>query len=125
MRRLVGQRKQGELLDSAALNLWLAQARRRLALAEDGVGGYRLEPHYAHDTPEQLLAPLAEAAAAPLVEGDFELVRHCENPECTLWFYDRTKSHRRRWCSMALCGNRHKVATFRRRQQDRGQQDKA
>nr|WP_254214234.1 CGNR zinc finger domain-containing protein [Burkholderia multivorans] len=32
-----------------------------------------------------------------------------------LWFLDRTKSHRRRWCSKALCGNRQKVAAFRRR----------
>jgi predicted RNA-binding Zn ribbon-like protein len=32
-------------------------------------------------------------------------------------FYDRTKSHKRRWCSMALCGNRHKVAEFRKRRQ--------
>ena len=34
-----------------------------------------------------------------------------------LMFYDRTKSHKRRWCSMALCGNRHKVAEFRKRRQ--------
>ena len=45
-----------------------------------------------------------------------ELIRECEHPDCVLWFYDRTKSHRRRWCSMALCGNRHKVAEFRKRQ---------
>lgn len=118
VRTLVAQRKAGEAINVDALNGWLAQARRKLELVEDDAGGYRLEARYAHDTPEQLLAPLAEAAAALLVEGDFELVRHCENPECSLWFYDRTKSHRRRWCSMALCGNRHKVATFRRRQQE-------
>ncbi|MNR58262.1 CGNR zinc finger [compost metagenome] len=68
-------------------------------------------------TAEQYLAPLAEMAAQLLVEGDFNLVRECEHPDCVLWFYDRTKSHRRRWCSMALCGNRHKVAEFRKRKQ--------
>ncbi|WP_327229156.1 CGNR zinc finger domain-containing protein [Achromobacter xylosoxidans] len=31
-------------------------------------------------------------------------------------FHDKTKSHRRRRCSMALCGNRMKVAAFRSRQ---------
>ncbi|HEX8403835.1 MAG TPA: CGNR zinc finger domain-containing protein, partial [Duganella sp.] len=41
----------------------------------------------------------------------------CEHPECILWFYDRTKSHKRRWCSMALCGNRYKAAQFRKRSQ--------
>jgi predicted RNA-binding Zn ribbon-like protein len=50
-----------------------------------------------------------------LVAGDFSLIRRCEHPECVLWFYDRTKAHKRRWCSMALCGNRHKVAQFRKR----------
>ena len=118
VRALVARRKAGEAIDVDALNAWLAHARRRLELVEDDAGGYQLVARYAHDTPEQLLAPVAEAAAALLVEGDFELVRHCENPECSLWFYDRTKAHRRRWCSMALCGNRHKVATFRRRQQE-------
>ncbi|MDX3854896.1 CGNR zinc finger domain-containing protein [Streptomyces sp. AK02-01A] len=34
-----------------------------------------------------------------------------------LWFYDRTKSHRRRWwwCSMETCGNRTKVRARRSR----------
>ena len=66
-------------------------------------------------TPEDLLIPVAEAVAELLTEGEFTLVRKCESPECTLWFYDRTKSHRRRWCSMAVCGNRMKVAAFRAR----------
>jgi predicted RNA-binding Zn ribbon-like protein len=67
-------------------------------------------------SPEQLLAPLAEAAAEFLATADFSLVRACEGRACILWFYDRTKSHRRRWCSMQVCGNRHKVETFRERQ---------
>ena len=58
---------------------------------------------------------MAELAAELVVSGDFELIRKCESDECVLWFYDRTKSHRRRWCSMAACGNRHKVAAYRER----------
>jgi predicted RNA-binding Zn ribbon-like protein len=67
-----------------------------------------------HD-PQQLLVPAAEAAARLLTTGDRSLVRHCEGTNCTLWFYDRTKSHRRRWCSMAVCGNRAKARTLRQR----------
>ncbi|WP_246856811.1 CGNR zinc finger domain-containing protein [Brenneria corticis] len=63
-----------------------------------------------------MLGPIAELAASLISEKSFELVRKCEHPECSLWFYDRTKAHRRRWCSMALCGNRAKVARFRRQQ---------
>ncbi len=66
-------------------------------------------------TPEDLLVPVAEAVAELLADGDMTLVRKCENPDCTLWYYDRTKSHHRRWCSMAVCGNRMKVAAFRAR----------
>jgi predicted RNA-binding Zn ribbon-like protein len=64
---------------------------------------------------EALLVPVAEALATLLAQGDFTLVRKCEGSDCILWFYDHTKSHRRRWCSMALCGNRTKVAAFRAR----------
>ena len=65
-----------------------------------------------------LLAPLAAAIADLLCHGDLGLVRRCEGEQCTLWFYDRTKSHRRRWCSQALCGNRAKAAAFRHRRRD-------
>jgi predicted RNA-binding Zn ribbon-like protein len=62
-----------------------------------------------------LLAPVAEALTRLLTEVDLELVRQCEGDHCTLLFHDITKSHRRRWCSMAGCGNRMKVAAFRAR----------
>lgn len=64
---------------------------------------------------DELLMPIAVAIAELVCEGDFSLVRRCENPACTLWFFDRTKGHRRRWCSQAICGNRAKVAAFRER----------
>lgn len=63
-----------------------------------------------------LVAAIAEQMADLVCEGDFAMVRKCENPACTIWFYDRTKGHRRRWCSPAVCGNRAKVAAFRERQ---------
>jgi predicted RNA-binding Zn ribbon-like protein len=62
-----------------------------------------------------LLGPVAQAMTALLCEEDVDLVSRCENQTCTLWFYDRTKNHHRRWCSQAVCGNRAKVAAFRQR----------
>jgi predicted RNA-binding Zn ribbon-like protein len=41
-------------------------------------------------------------------EGDRRLVRECGSYACSLWFCDRTKAHRRRWCSMGACGARAK-----------------
>jgi predicted RNA-binding Zn ribbon-like protein len=66
----------------------------------------------------QLLVPIAQAVAELLTECDRSLVRACEGPACTLWFYDQTKSHQRRWCSQAICGNRAKVAAFRERKRN-------
>lgn len=71
-----------------------------------------------HD-PLDLLVPVAEDAADLLCEGDPESLRKCGNPVCVLFFYDRSKSHTRRWCSMTQCGNRAKAAAHYRRKRRR------
>ncbi len=117
VRQLVSRRKNGEAIDPAPLNALMAEAASHPELVVDGADGWRVERRRQLETARQLLAPVAEVAADLLATGDFDLIRKCEDAACTLWFYDRTKSHRRRWCSMAVCGNRHKVAAFRQRQQ--------
>jgi predicted RNA-binding Zn ribbon-like protein len=67
------------------------------------------------ESPDELLLPVAEAAADLICGADPRLVRACEGHACTLLFLDRTKSHARRWCSMAVCGNRAKAAAHRAR----------
>ncbi|MEV7320042.1 CGNR zinc finger domain-containing protein [Streptomyces sp. NPDC093970] len=62
-----------------------------------------------------LVTPVAAAAADLLAHGNADLVHRCAGETCDLWFYDRTKSHRRRWCSMTTCGNRTKVRAHRAR----------
>ena len=64
---------------------------------------------------DAVLLPLADAIGDLVTTADFTLVRTCEGSACTLQFLDRTKSHRRRWCSMAGCGNRAKAAAHRAR----------
>lgn len=63
--------------------------------------------------------PLAVAAALDFArfaaKADPERLRHCANPSCTMVFHDHGKNNRRRWCSMAVCGNRDKVASYRAR----------
>ncbi|MCP3466990.1 MULTISPECIES: ABATE domain-containing protein [unclassified Bradyrhizobium] len=66
-------------------------------------------------TPEALLAPIGEALAQFVCVEDFSNVKACEGPACTLLFADHTRGHRRRWCSMAICGNRAKQAAHRQR----------
>lgn len=65
--------------------------------------------------PAELLDPIGEAAADLICHQDFRLIRSCEGAGCMLLFLDRTKAHGRRWCSMAVCGNRAKAAAHRAR----------
>jgi predicted RNA-binding Zn ribbon-like protein len=66
-------------------------------------------------SPESLLLPIGEALARFVCEEDFTDVKACEGPTCTLIFLDRTRGRARRWCSMAICGNRAKQAAHRHR----------
>ncbi len=70
---------------------------------------------------EWLLAAIARSAAELIVEGERAPVKRCANQECRLFFYDDSRTRQRRWCSMAVCGNRHKVAAFLRRKIGRRQ----
>lgn len=115
IRELVMLRKDNQPGNPAGLNSFLRKAVSHPQLVWPASGAPQLERQRKQQTAEQFLSPIAEAAANLLVTGDFNLIRRCEHPECILWFYDRTKAHKRRWCSMALCGNRHKVAEFRKR----------
>jgi predicted RNA-binding Zn ribbon-like protein len=116
VRTLIEKRKAGKRIRLETLNAFLTGAESYLQV-EIGKGGtFDLHRIWKERTAEQVLGPLAEAAAELLVEGDFSLIRRCENPDCAFWFYDLTRSHRRRWCSMSTCGNRGKVKAFRTRQ---------
>lgn len=78
-------------------------------------GGFTKRVHAEFAAPSDLLVPVAEAASDLLCDADFSLIRRCENHRCILFFYDQTKNHSRRWCSMQVCGNRMKVAAFYQR----------
>jgi predicted RNA-binding Zn ribbon-like protein len=78
-------------------------------------GRLKTESRWVLERPRDLLVPLAYCAADFFSRADFSAIRKCENPECILFFYDTSKNHSRRWCSMDLCGNRAKVSAFRRR----------
>jgi len=64
---------------------------------------------------EALLLPIGEALAKLVCEEDFTDVKACEGQGCTLLFADHTRRKARRWCSMAVCGNRAKQAAHRSR----------
>ena len=77
--------------------------------------GWKLEFIAREGGSDWLLAAIARSAAEILTEGVGARLQVCGNPACGLFFCDRSRTKRRRWCSMAICGNRHKVASFARR----------
>lgn len=70
--------------------------------------------------PLRALAPVARAIADLVARGRGAEIRKCANPRCVLYFLDGSRTRRRRWCSMAVCGNRTKVAAHARRRRGQG-----
>jgi predicted RNA-binding Zn ribbon-like protein len=63
-----------------------------------------------------LLAELAREGVS-LLGGDFQdRIRQCEGPPCAVLFVDTSRKGDRRWCSMSACGNKAKVAEYRKRE---------
>jgi len=89
---------------------------QHLAKADGPAQGFELRTMRRWRSPDSLLLPIAEALATCVADEDFSHVKACEGSTCTLLFADHTRGHARRWCSMALCGNRAKVAAHRQRQ---------
>jgi predicted RNA-binding Zn ribbon-like protein len=64
---------------------------------------------------ERLVWPVARDAAVFLTSTDLSRLRTCGNPRCRWLFLDATRNRTRRWCTMAVCGNRAKVHRYRQR----------
>ncbi|HEY4250362.1 MAG TPA: ABATE domain-containing protein [Roseomonas sp.] len=101
----------------APLNRLLArdEAFSRIVPRDGGHGPLALESARRWRSPEALLLPVGEALARLVCTEDFTQVKACEGAACTLLFADHTRGHARRWCSMAICGNRAKQAAHRQR----------
>jgi predicted RNA-binding Zn ribbon-like protein len=63
-----------------------------------------------------LLAGLARDGVALLGGDAADRIRQCEGPPCAVLFVDLSRKGQRRWCSMSACGNKAKVAEYRRRE---------
>jgi predicted RNA-binding Zn ribbon-like protein len=59
--------------------------------------------------PSAILAQVFSSAAELLVSTQLAQVRQCGGEHCGWLFVDRSPAGRRRWCSMADCGNRAKA----------------
>ncbi|HTJ25287.1 MAG TPA: CGNR zinc finger domain-containing protein [Candidatus Limnocylindria bacterium] len=81
----------------------------------------QLDPTTLTKTYRQPKAPIAAALATiaddaiTALTTDRAHLAVCEDETCGALIRLNPRGPRRRWCSMAACGNRHKVATYRTR----------
>jgi predicted RNA-binding Zn ribbon-like protein len=83
-----------------------------LEQAEDGV---RVGHKHIGDPVDDALARLADPIVHEIANGRPERFRICDNETCRWVFFDASPTGRRRWCSMASCGNRAKARRHRER----------
>lgn len=74
-------------------------------------GKFELRSIYRQLSIERLFGLIAYEAALFLESDRLEKLRRCANPKCVLLFVDTSRSGKRRWCSMDVCGNRSKAAS--------------
>jgi len=65
--------------------------------------------------PRGVLGPVVDSAADLIVSDRVERLKRCEDHACGWLFVDDSRARRRRWCSMADCGNREKARQHYRR----------
>lgn len=81
----------------------------------DDNGGMRMEGGV-----DAALALIAQQAIF-LLGGEWACrIRQCHGDFCTILFLDMSRKGDRRWCSMAACGNKAKIAEYRKRKKETG-----
>jgi predicted RNA-binding Zn ribbon-like protein len=104
----------GVAADVAGAAATLAQASRRARLELRVVdGGPRLQP--AAGGVDGELGRLLAIATAAAADGTWSRLKACRSATCRWAFYDAARNRSRKWCSMAVCGNRAKARAFRAR----------
>jgi len=96
-------------VDLATLNAAATASRLRMRFAPDGRPRLEPEASGAVGAIGRLVATLYSAMQGE----DWERLKLCGSDECRWAFYDRSKNHSSRWCTMASCGNREKARRFR------------
>ncbi|HYV67767.1 MAG TPA: CGNR zinc finger domain-containing protein [Myxococcales bacterium] len=79
----------------------------------------RLQVRWVTDVPLAVALGRIAADAIELLAREPERLGRCAREDCGALILSRSRSERRRWCSMELCGNRAKVAAYRARSRTR------
>jgi predicted RNA-binding Zn ribbon-like protein len=99
--------------DARALNDLITSVALRVQFGPDGDPS--LEPVLGSELVERVIGRLLAEVVRAEVEGRWRRLKACPNPECHWAFYDASKSRSGRWCTMQICGARHKMRAYRER----------
>jgi predicted RNA-binding Zn ribbon-like protein len=113
IRSLLAENSGMHVRKDAAVTLNRAAARARLALRFEPAASARLEP--GASGVDGALGRLVAVVAAAMADGTWSRLKTCRAEDCRWAFYDHARNRSRQWCSMAVCGNRTKARSFRRR----------
>jgi predicted RNA-binding Zn ribbon-like protein len=107
-------------VDLALLSAELAEAMAHALLHPAGAG-FAWDWLIAGDSPlTRPLWPIARSAAELLTNPELARVKRCPGTNCGWLFLDTSKNASRRWCDMAICGNRARVRAFAARKRAKG-----
>ena len=96
-------------IDVATLNEAASASKLRARFGSDGKA--RLEPDVSGVT--GALGRIVAAAFTAMADDDWTRLKLCSSQTCRWAFFDRSRNHSSRWCTMAACGNREKARRFR------------
>ena len=105
--------KRQELDPAAPATLSDAADRARLTVAVDADGRASVEPRAGGI--DRVFGRLLAIVTRAQADGSWERMKACPWHTCHVAFYDHSRNRSRTWCSMAVCGNRAKAQTYRRR----------
>ena len=99
--------------DAQALNKFLKTVDLRVQFGSDGRVSLESTPDGGQV--ERVVGRLLAEAVRAEVEGRWGRLKACSNEECRWAFYDASKNRSGRWCTMQVCGARHKMRAYRER----------
>jgi predicted RNA-binding Zn ribbon-like protein len=113
IRGIIGANSGGGVypVDIATLNEAAGASRLRVRFGSDGKA--RLEPELGGVV--GALGRVVGSVFTAMAEPEWTRLKLCDSKTCRWVFYDQSRNHSSRWCSMAECGNRSKARRFRQR----------
>jgi predicted RNA-binding Zn ribbon-like protein len=98
-------------VEVATLNEAAGVSRLRMRFGRDGRA--RLEPETTG--PVGAMGRLVAALYSAMQDESWDRLKLCTDDNCRWAFFDHSRNHSSRWCSMESCGNRAKARRFRQK----------